>query len=101
MNSSHSDKVRSGSLYNIVRIFEAPHADDEWFTYHVVAKGNQLNVSINGKLLYQYEDPTAAYPTEGDVTEKNKHINQEGFFALQQHDPNSVGSFKNIKVKKL
>ncbi|MDR3110189.1 MAG: DUF1080 domain-containing protein [Planctomycetaceae bacterium] len=101
VNSSHSDKVRSGSLYNIVRIYKAPHADDEWFTYHVIAKDNKLTVLINGEVLYQYEDPTSAYPTEGEANEKTKHISQEGFFALQQHDSKSTGAFKNIKVKKL
>ena len=101
MNNSHSDKVKTGSLYNIVRIYKAQHGDDEWFTYHLIAKGNTLTVSVNGEVLYQYVDPVEAFPVPEQVTEKNKRISQEGFIALQQHDPGTVVGFKNIKVKKL
>jgi len=106
INSSHRDPVKTGSLYNIVKIFEAPHKDDEWFTYHIICSGNELTVHINGKHLYTYVDQRAGRPQgQGGqappITEQNKRISQSGHIALQQHHQGSVVEFKNIFVKKL
>ncbi len=102
VNSSHGDPVKTGSLYNIIKIFKAPHGDDEWFTYHLTAKGNTLTVAVNGTVLYQYVDPLEkAGPAPEKTTESTKRISQEGYIALQHHDPGTHPAFKNIKVKKL
>ena len=108
INSSHGDPQKTGTLYNIVKIHEAPHKDDEWFTYHVICRGNELSVSINGKHLYTYVDQRAGRPQGGGqggqappITEQNKRISQSGYIALQQHHQGSVVQFKNIFVKKL
>ena len=114
VNSSHSDPVKTGSLYNIIKIFKAPHGDDEWFTYHIICNGNNLDVRVNGEILYTYVDPSRAPGARGGqgggqnqpatppaITEQNKRISQAGHIALQQHDPGSTPQFKNIFVKKL
>ncbi|MDR1484642.1 MAG: DUF1080 domain-containing protein [Planctomycetaceae bacterium] len=103
VNSSHGDPVKTGSLYNIIKIPKAPHNDNEWFTYHLVAKGNTLEVRVNGELLYIYVDPVekVGVPQNGKITEQNKRISQKGHIALQQHDPKSIPAFKNILLKKL
>ena len=103
VNSSHGDPQKTGTLYNIVKIFKAPHGDDEWYTYHLTCKGNTLEVRVNGDLLYAYVDPLekGGVPQEGKITEHNKRISQKGYIALQQHDPESTPAFKNIFVKKL
>ncbi len=102
VNSSHGDPVKTGSLYNIIKLFKAPHGDDEWFTYHLTAKGNTLTVAVNGTVLYQYVDPLEkAGPAPEKTTESTKRISQEGYIALQHHDPGTHPAFKNIKVKKL
>jgi hypothetical protein len=103
VNSSHNDPVKTGSLYNIIKIFKAPHGDDEWFNYHLVLKGNTLEVRVNGELLYTYADPMekGGVPQGGGITEQNKRISQKGYIALQQHDPKSIPEFKNIFLKKL
>ena len=102
VNSSHGDPVKTGSLYNIVKVFKSPHGDDEWFTYHVIAKGKTLTVFVNGEKLYEYVDRVSDQGlAEGPATEKTKRMEQEGYFALQQHDPGTFPAFRNIKVKKL
>jgi len=100
VNSSHTDPVKTGSLYNIIKLFKAPHSDDEWFTYHITCKGNTLDVRVNGKILYTYVDPNPAELT-GQITDRNKRISQKGYIALQHHDPKSLQTVKNIFVKKL
>jgi len=103
VNSSQSDPQKTGSLYNIIKIFKAPHEDDEWFTYHLICKGNTLECRVNGNTLYTYDDPMekGGVPQGNKITDQNKRISQKGHIALQQHDPGSVPFFKNIFVKKL
>ncbi|MDR0392192.1 MAG: DUF1080 domain-containing protein [Planctomycetaceae bacterium] len=103
VNSSHGDPVKTGSLYNIIKIPKAPHGDNEWFTYHLILKDNTLTVRVNDKVLYTYVDPMehGGTPQNGKITEQNKRISQKGYIALQQHDPQSIPEFKNIFLKKL
>jgi hypothetical protein len=115
VNSSHGDPVKTGSLYNLIKIYKAPHNDNEWFTYHLICKGDTIDVRVNDVLLYTYVQPERARRPGGQggqggqgqsgqvppITEQNKRIGQKGYIALQQHDPSSSGEFKNIFVKKL
>jgi hypothetical protein len=111
VNSSQSDPQKTASLYNLIKIYKAPHGDDEWFTYHVTCRGNTLDVRINGELLYTYIEPGRAggrgqggQNPQGQappITEQNKRISQSGYIALQQHDPGSTPAFKNVLIKKL
>lgn len=104
INSSHSDPVKTGSIYNILKFYKAPHGDDEWFTYHVTVKGDTLNVKINDQVLFTYVDPVeraAEGKPQGKITEGTKRIRQLGYIALQQHDPGTIPQFKNIFLKKM
>lgn len=106
VNSSQNDPQKTGTLYNIVKIYKAPHGDDEWFTYHITCNGNSLDVRVNGEILYTYVDPgrvgrqNQQGATPPPISEQNKQISQKGHIALQQHDPGSIPMFKNIFVKK-
>jgi hypothetical protein len=103
VNSSQRDPQKTGTLYNIIKIFKAPHEDDEWFTYHIICKGNTLECRINGNVLYTYVDPMerGGIPVEGNITNENKRISQKGLISLQQHDPTAAPMFKNVFLKKL
>ena len=117
VNSSQSDPQKTASLYNIIKIYEAPHQDDEWFTYHITCNGNTMDVRVNGKMLYTYVEPIRRPPGQAgqgggqrggqsggqapQITEQNKRISQRGYIALQQHDPGSTPWFKNVFIKKL
>ena len=117
VNATHSDPVKTGSLYDLIKIFESPVPADQWYTMHVTVKGNNLTVKINDKVLYTYVDPTARFARQGQNPQRAgnpgqgqtqppqranfKYIGQKGHIALQQHDPGSLPRFKNIYLKKL
>ncbi len=92
VNQTHGDPVKSGSLYNIVKRFETPAKDDEWYTQHIIVKGKSITIKINDKVLYEFVEPEGV--TGGRRLGK-------GSFALQAHDPKSVVKYKNIMVKPL
>ena len=109
VNATQSDPVKTGSLYDLIKLFESPVPADTWYTMHVTIKGNNLTVKINDKVLYTYVDPTARFAqnrrnanSNADAAPRNfKYIGQKGHIALQQHDPGSLPRFKNIYLKKL
>ncbi len=91
-NSYKSDPVRSGSLYNRVKLFTPAFSDGEWATFRITVKGNTVRTEINDKVLYEYVEPPGAtqQPRIG-----------KGLFALQAHDPGSVVRYRNLRVKPL
>ena len=113
VNSTQSDPVKTGSIYEIVMLYESPVPADTWFTYHIIVKGNEMTVKIDDKVLYKYRDPSARFARRpgtagtaagGDArpnVPNFKYIGQKGHIALQQHDPGSLPRFKNIYIKKL
>jgi hypothetical protein len=93
VNQTQGDPVKSGSLYNLLKLFSTPVKDDEWYTYHIIVKGKQVIVKINDKTLFEYVEPP------GVVGPTNKI--DKGSFAIQAHDPKSQARYKNIMVKPL
>ncbi|MGC1273549.1 MAG: DUF1080 domain-containing protein [Planctomycetaceae bacterium] len=91
-NTYKSDPVRSGSLYNRVKLFTPAFNDGEWATYRITVKGDTLRTEINDKVLYEYVQPPG-------VTEQPRF--SQGLFALQAHDPGSVVRYRNLRVKSL
>jgi Domain of Unknown Function (DUF1080) len=87
INSTHSDPVRTGSLYHFVEVREMLVKPDEWFTQEVIAVGNHIIIKVNGKTTVDFVD------------KNNTHM--KGHFALQQHDPGTVVKFRKIEMKPL
>jgi hypothetical protein len=99
INATHSDKIRTGSLYpsfrnlsaeerkQILVMNDAPNKPDEWFTQEVIAEGNHIIIKVNGKTTVDFVD------------EKNTYA--KGHFALQGHDPGTVVKFKKVEVIEL
>jgi 3-keto-disaccharide hydrolase len=99
VNSTHGDKVRTGSLYADGRdkytaeekkkmlVFDQLVKPDTWFTQEVIANGNHIIIKVNGKTTVDFVD------------EKNRHT--KGHFAIQQHDPGSTVSVRKIEVMEL
>jgi hypothetical protein len=92
VNVTHRDTVKTGSLYGVVKLYKTPARDNEWWTHHIIVRGNDITVKINGETVIHYVEP------EG-VTSPIR-ISQ-GSFALQAHDPKSVVYYKNLRVKEL
>lgn len=98
-NTFERDPQKTGGVYNLHKVLEAPAKDNEWFKYEIIVEGNHVVTKINDKVAADYtEDP--------DALSKNKKIEpgrrvSEWTFALQAHDPGSTVMYRNIKVKRL
>src|SRR5271154_1489819 len=84
VNNTHTDWRKTGSVYGIKDVKEAPARDDEWFTQSIKVVGKTITVTVNDKVINEY--------TEGD-TDKPKF--RRGTFALQGHDPKSKVYYKD------
>jgi hypothetical protein len=101
VNATHSNPLKTGTLYDCLKYLKSPHGDDEWFEYHVICNKNTVEVKVNNEILYIYIDRKEPLPENTKITAANKRIAQKGYLVLQQHDPKSVPEFKNIYIKKL
>lgn len=88
VNNSHTDWRRTGSVYAIQDVKEAPAKDNEWFTQHIIVQGKKITVKVNDKVINEY--------TEGE----NGRLSS-GTVALQGHDPKSKVLYKDIMIKPL
>lgn len=97
VNQSHGDWRKSGSLYSFNDVRETYVNDGEWYTTHIIVKGDHVTVKLNGETVMEYiesEDPNRP-ENAGE-----KRIDR-GTFAIQAHDPESVIYYRSIKVKVL
>jgi hypothetical protein len=97
VNQTHSDWRKSGSLYSFNDVKEVYVKDGDWYTTHIIVKGDHVTVKINGNTVMEYVESE----------DKNRPANagdkkiDRGTFALQAHDPESVIFYKSVKVKVL
>ncbi len=96
VNNTHSDWIKTGSLYGLVNLGIVPAQDGKWWTQEIIVRGRSVTVIIDGKRILEYNEPPGAEPGR-DFERKLS----EGTFALQGHDPKSVVRYKNIRVKRL
>ena len=96
VNVSHTDWVKTGSIYGVAKIGTTPAKDNQWWTQHIIVKGKTVTVKIDGQTVLEYSEPPGAEAG----TDFNRKFDQ-GTFALQAHDPKSVVRYKNIRVKRL
>jgi hypothetical protein len=96
VNNTHSDWKKTGSLYDVVNVKESAAKDNQWWTQHIIVKGNQVTVKIDGKTVMEYTEPADQKPGRTFTRKLD-----EGTFAFQAHDPVSVVRYKNIRVKRL
>ena len=79
--------MRTGSLYNIHKVFEQLVPPDTWFTQEVIAYGDHIIIKVNGKVITDFVD------------EKNTY--RKGYLALQGHDPKSTTYYRNLMFRRL
>jgi hypothetical protein len=87
VDNTHRDPVRTGSLYNFVKVLEQLVPDDTWWTQHVIVEGNHIQIFVNDKKTVDFIDEQNTYTS--------------GYLALQQHNAGSVVEFRNLMVKAL
>jgi hypothetical protein len=96
-NTYVKDPIRTGSLYQVSNINEPPAKDDEWFTEHIIVKGNTITVRVNDKQTVEWTQPADWAGVKGTP---ERRLNP-GTIALQAHDPNSTVYYRNIRIKPL
>lgn len=76
---------RTGAVYSFKSAEKAPPKKPvgEWNTYQIAVKGQDYTISLNGEVINHY------------VGSRGK----SGFIGLQNHDPNSIVRFRNIRIK--
>jgi hypothetical protein len=97
VNNTHPDPRKTGSLYAIKDVLEAPARDDEWFTQHITVQGKRIVVRVNGTVVVDYTEPENV---ERPPDMKGRLVSR-GTIALQGHDPESVIHYRNIMIKPL
>ena len=91
-----SDRAWTGGLYDegrrkwlypktndkgTIKLFQAPLG--EWIKYRIIAKGNHLQIFINGKKTTDYYDD----------------MDRQGYFAIQHHgEKGQIYRFRNIRI---
>jgi hypothetical protein len=98
VNTTHSDPIKTGSLYRLKNVMnDSPAKDNEWFTQEVIVQGNHVTVKVNGKVVNEYTQPDDLKREEG----WEKAVIGSGTFALQAHDPKSEVHYRKVMVKPL
>jgi len=98
VNATHSDPIKTGSLYHIKDILnDSPQKDNVWFLYEIIVKDNTVTLKIDGKTVNEWTQPADFKPPAGNPGRFIQH----GTIALQGHDPNSQVYFKSVMIKAL
>ena len=91
INSTGSDPVKTGSLFNLAPIEEMLVQPDEWFTQEVIADGNQIVILVNGDKVVDYVDQAKTYTTGHLVLQHS----------MRSQGKDTVIQFRKIEVREL
>jgi len=93
--------VKSGSLYHVKDVgvddIKGLTKDNEWFTEHIIVKGNTVTIKLNKKEVVKWVQPA----DWNGGKEGPGRVLSHGTIAFQGHDPNSTVYYKNVRIKPL
>jgi hypothetical protein len=95
VNNSHSDRIRTGSLYHVVDLSNIPGKDDEWIPMEITGRGNTITISLKGQEVVRWTQP-ADWQSNYDTPSRKI---APGTIAFQSHDLYSVTAYSNIRIK--
>jgi len=94
---------RTGSLYAVADIAltpaQTPAQDGKWFRVQLAVQGKHVVIKLDDQVVVDWTEPAGFVAKDPPFFSERKL--SSGTFALQAHDPKSVVSFKNIKVRPL
>jgi type 1 glutamine amidotransferase len=90
VNSSHTDPVRTGSLFGLRKVFEQLIPVGQWGTQEVIALGPYVVIKVNGQVMVSGKFPF----------DNQRHF-PRGHFAFQQHHDGSEVRYRNVVVREL
>jgi hypothetical protein len=97
VNNTHKDPKKTGGLYAVVDVFEAPAKDNEWFVEHIKVDGKRIVILVDGKQTVDYTEPENP---ERPQAMAGRRLSS-GTFALQAHDPGSTVYIRKVEVRPL
>ncbi len=104
-NTFDRDPRKTGGLYGVSDNLVPLAKDDEWFTEHIVVRGNSVKIYVNDDLVTNWVQPDDWDGLRPLSSGRGQNFPlrklDTGTFALQGHDPGSVVMYKNIRVKVL
>ena len=95
--SFDKDPRKTGSLVDVKDLDKSPVPDGQWYEYHIVVKGKQITVNIDGKPVVNYTEEAKPVRKKG----REERLLSHGAIAIQAHDPKSITYFRKIQIKKL
>ena len=96
VNQTQGDWRKSGSVYSVKDVREVHVKDNAWYTHHVVVRGNNVKIYLDGKLVNDFTEE----PGRQGGKDFERKLNA-GTIAFQAHDPNSVVYYRNVRIRKL
>lgn len=95
IDSTHTDPIRTGSLYGMCHVYQQHVKPDTWFTYELEVRDDvwrgkavtRIKITVDGNELFEYLDFAQTF--------------KEGHFAFQQHDPGSYVFIRKVEVMEL
>jgi Domain of Unknown Function (DUF1080) len=95
IDSTHTDPIRTGSLYGMCHVYKRLVEPDTWFTYDLEVRDDvwrgkpvtRIKITVDDNELYEYLDFAQTF--------------KSGHFAFQQHDPGSKVLIRKVEVKEL
>lgn len=92
VDSTHTDPIRTGSLYGFCHVYKQLVKPDTWFEYEIEVRDDvwrgremtRIKLTVDGNELYEYMDFEKTYGP--------------GHFAFQQHDPGSTVAIRKVEV---
>lgn len=95
IDSTHTDPIRTGSLYGMCHVYKPLVDPDTWFTYEIEVSDDvwrnrattRIKITVDGDELFEFLDFDQTF--------------KEGYFAFQHHDPGSIVSIRKVEVMEL
>lgn len=97
VNNSHTDRIRTGSLYHVVDLSHIPGKDDEWMPMEIRVENGVVSIAVKGEPVVRWKQP-ADWTTNYDTASRRI---APGTIAFQAHDPNSLTAYANIRIRPL
>jgi hypothetical protein len=97
VNNSHTDRIRSGSLYHVVDLSHIPARDDEWYPMVLRVEGDTITITLKGREVVRWVQP-ADWAGSYDFADRKI---APGTIAFQAHDSYSVTAYANIRIREL
>jgi hypothetical protein len=96
-NTYAKDPRKTGSLYSVKDNGSEVAKDNQWFTEHIIVKGDTVTILVDDKQVAQWTQPA---DWAGTKDFPGRRISP-GTIALQGHDKGSTVYYKNIRIKPL